>query len=383
VRRRIYWRAALGYASLALLVMSCSHEAPEEVESETPVSVRVQAAARGSIRGVIQATGVVTPAPGADLVVVAPEAARIAAIPRAVGEPVRRGDVLVRFEIPSSAADVERQEAEVRRANAAIANATAAQARARELFERGVAARRDVEEADRALADASAALAQAQASLKAARTVAARATVHATFDGVVAERRHNAGDLVEAAASDSVMRVIDPRRLEVVASIPLADAPRVHVGAPARVVGAPSEGSEGTLKVLSRPVAVEQGTATVPVRLAFSAVPSLAAGTPVQVAIAAEQHTDAILVPPAAIVREGEETYVFVAGEGKAHRRAVTIGLRDDDRVEIVSGVNANDQVIVDGNAGLPDEAAITIAKNAADTKDAAPGKPAGAKEAK
>ena len=42
--------------------------------------------------------------------------------------------------------------------------------------------------------------------------------------------------------------------------------------------------------MLSRPVAVEQGTATVPVRLAFSAVPSLAAGTPVQVAIAAEQQ---------------------------------------------------------------------------------------------
>jgi RND family efflux transporter MFP subunit len=383
VTRPVRSRSAFACACLSLAVMSCSHEAPEEVESETPVSVRVQAASRGSIRGLIRATGVVTPAPGADLVVVAPEAARIAAIPRAVGERVRRGDVLVRFEIPSSAADVERQEAEVRRADAAIANATAAQARARELFARGVAARRDVEEADRALADASAALAQAQASLKAARIVAARATVHATFDGIVAERRHNAGDLVEATASDSVMRVIDPGRLEVVASIPLADAPRIHVGAPARVVGAPSQGSEGTLKVVSRPVAVEQGTATVPVRLAFSAVPSVSAGTPVQVAIAAEEHADAVLVPPAAIVREGEETYVFVAGDGKAHRRAVTIGLRDEERVEIVSGVNANDQVIVDGNAGLPDEAAITIVNDAADTKDAAAGRPAGAKEAK
>ena len=55
--RRICGRAALRCASLALLVMSCSHEAPEEVESQTPVSVRVQAASRGSIRGVIRATG--------------------------------------------------------------------------------------------------------------------------------------------------------------------------------------------------------------------------------------------------------------------------------------------------------------------------------------
>ena len=59
------------------------------------MSVRVKPATRGSIRGLIHATGVVTPAPGADLVVVAPDTARIAAIPKAVGERVRRGDVLV------------------------------------------------------------------------------------------------------------------------------------------------------------------------------------------------------------------------------------------------------------------------------------------------
>jgi multidrug efflux pump subunit AcrA (membrane-fusion protein) len=150
------------------------------------VAVSVKPATRGSIRGLIRAAGVVTPAPGADLVVVAPETARITAIPKGVGERVHRGDVLVRFEIPAAAADVERQEAELRRARAALTTASAAQARARELFERGVAARREVEDADRTVADASAAIAQAQASLDAARTFAARAIVHATFDGVVA-----------------------------------------------------------------------------------------------------------------------------------------------------------------------------------------------------
>ena len=41
-----------------------------------------------------------------------------------------------------------------------------------------------------------------------------RATVRATFDGVVAKRMHNPGDLVEATSGDPVLRIIDPRRLE-------------------------------------------------------------------------------------------------------------------------------------------------------------------------
>ncbi len=96
-----------------------------------------------------------------------------------------------------------------------------------DLFDRGVAARKEVEDADRAVADAQAALAQAEAARAAANLVAARSVVRATFDGVVAKRYHNPGDLVEPVSADPVLRVIDPRRLEVVASVPLADS-RAH-----------------------------------------------------------------------------------------------------------------------------------------------------------
>ena len=293
------------------MLTACSKDTAEEVESETVVSVKTAAATLGDIRAVVHATGVVSPAPGAELVVVAPEAARIAEIPHAAGDRVRRGDLLVRFEIPTSAAEVQRQRAEVGRAQAALENAKAAQARATALFERGVAARREVEDSNRAVADAEAALAQARASLAASEALANRAIVRATFDGVIARRLHNPGDLVEPTASDPVLRVIDPRRLEVVASVPLADAPRVEVGAPARLAGTPANASIADLKVVSGPAAVETGTAAVPVRLRFAGPADLPIGTPVQVDIDAEQHRNVVLVPAAAIVREGEETSVF------------------------------------------------------------------------
>ena len=346
----------------ALAFVACAQPAPEEVESEAVVPVRTAAAATGSIRGIVHATGLVSPAPGAELVVVAPESARIAEIPHGEGDRVRRGDVLVRFEIPNTAAEVERQEAEVRRAQAAVANATANQTRARDLFERGVAARKEVEDADRQIADAQAALEQAEASRAAANTVATRSVVRATFNGFVAKRYHNPGDLVEASVGDPVLRVIDPQRFEVVASIPLADASRVVVGAAGRLAAAPTEAPHTGLTVISSPAAVEPGTASVPVRLAFDALTRFPAGTPVQVDIEAERHADVVLVPASAIVRDGEETAVFVAKDGKAERRAVRTGLSDGERVEILSGIAAGDQVIVEGQAGLPDGATITTA---------------------
>ena len=81
-----------------------------------------------------------------------------------------------------------------------------------------------------------------------------------------------------------------------------------------------------------------------------------------QVDIEAEQHKDVVLIPAVAIVREGDD-------DGRLRRHAakrpndapLQIGLTDGTHVEIVSGVKAGEMVIVDGQAGLPDGAAITV----------------------
>ena len=80
-----------------------------------------------------------------------------------------------------------------------------------------------------------------------------------------------------------------------------------------------------------------------------------------QLDIDAEEHANVVLIPAPALVREGEETAVFVVVGDKAQRRPVEIGLSDDMHVEIVTGVKAGEMVIVDGQAGLPDGAAVTL----------------------
>jgi RND family efflux transporter MFP subunit len=346
---------------------SCGHTATEEVETDTVVPVTTAPAQSGDIRAVIHATGDVNPAPGAELVVVAPEPARIAEITKGEGERVRRGDVLVRFEIPTLNAEATSRGAEMTAAEARLRVGRDNLARMQDLLTRGVAARKEVEDAEKEVADAQAAVTQAQAARGSAQTLAGRQTVRATFDGVIGKRFHNAGDQVEASATDPVLRVIDPTRLQVDASVAIPDLSRIVVGATGRLIMSGDAPALG-LKVVARPSVVESGTAAAPVRLRFLTPHNLAVGTPVQVEIDAEEHTNVVLVPVEAIVREGEETAVFIAAGGKAQRRPVELGIVDAEHAEIKQGVKPGEQVIVHGQAGLPDGAAITPEKAAADT---------------
>ena len=348
---------------LVLCVTACRQQEPPA--SATPEEIVVPVAARraevGSVRDVLRVSGLLTPAPGAEFIALAPEPARIVEITKGEGDAVTAGEVLVRLDIPSANSNAARQRAETARARADLENAKASQARTRDFAERGLIARRELEDADRALADTQAALTRAEAAEAAADAAAARTMIRAPFAGIVAKRLRNPGDVVSGAATDPILRVVDPRRLEVLASVPVKDLSRVLPGATARLAGVGDVGAV-RLTVVSR---VGAGAAapggTVAVRLTPTEPTPLAVDTPVQVDIDLEEHVNAVLVAPEALVREGGKAAVFVAVGDRAERREVTTGVIDDRRVEITSGVRAGELVITRGHTGLEDGAPISV----------------------
>ena len=189
--------------AVAALTCACSKPAVEEVETKAAAPVTTLTLAPQTLEGVVTATGVVNAAPGADWTITAPEHARIAEMPKAEGDRVAPGDLLVRFDIPSLRTDVATRRGEVASAEAHVQNAQASVTRLTTLVEHGVAAQKELEDAQRDLAEAKAAVAQAQAALQNAVSIESRAVVRATFPGVVARRAHNPGDMVDAAASTS------------------------------------------------------------------------------------------------------------------------------------------------------------------------------------
>jgi RND family efflux transporter MFP subunit len=346
--------------ALAAVVSCACHRAPsEQADTEARVPVTVAAPRVGALTAHLRATGTVEPAPGADWTVTAPQQASIAALPFAAGDAVRKGAVLARFDAPLLRADLATRASELAQARARLENARQAHDRLSQLLDKGIAARREVEDAQKELLDAQAGLAQATETRSAAADLAGRATAVAPFDGLIAQRWHNAGDLVDA--NEHVVRLVDPKRLEVAAGVLLADASRVTVGHAATVTVPGGDAAGLPAVVVGAPGAADPATGTALVRLRLST--ALPVGSPVQVDIEAESVAGALIVPASAVVHDDQEkAVVYVVGpDGKAHRRPVEVGLEGGDDVQVLSGVAATDKVVVTGQDELPDGAAVTV----------------------
>jgi RND family efflux transporter MFP subunit len=353
------------FAGALVLVAAagCSHKAVEEVSTTAAATVTTLTLAPQTVENVVTATGTVAAAPGADWTITAPEPARIVELPKAEGDSVKSGDLLVRFEIPSLATDVATRSAEVQQAQARVANAQASVDRLTTLVQHGVAAQKELEDARRDLAEARAAVAQAEAASHSASVLASRTVVRARFPGVVVKRAHNPGDMVEAAAADVILRVVDLNRLQALAAVAIPDVTKVRVGNTARILVPGTENAE-TGKVLSRPAAVDPGGVAADVRISFDKQTRLPVGTPIRVEIVADSHPNALAVPASAVIHEESDAFVMVAGsDNKAHKRKITVGIATPKLVEITGGVKAGEAVIVQGQQGLPDGAAISVAQ--------------------
>jgi len=344
-----------------VVLTGCHDKSVERIETTAAVPVTVETAKVDVLVARISASGLVTAAPGAELTVIAPEAARIVQMPYAEGDAVKAGDLLVRFDVPTLAADLAARRAAVAQATARVEAARANFARLSSLLAQGVAAPREVEDAKRQQAEAEAERAQADGALEAAASLAERSVVRATFSGVVSKRFHNPGDFVEPSAADPVLGVIDVTRLQVTASVPVADLRRVTVGHAAEI-RSPGQDEGDAARVLTKAVRVDPASATGDVRLAFARPTSLTAGTRVDVEIVGEERKNVIVIPAAAIVSEEGEVFVMVAGpDNKAHKYPVAIGLSSRTLVEITSGLKAGDRVIVRGQDGLPEGATVAV----------------------
>lgn len=346
--------------AIALAIPGCRRTAQQETDEEPPIPVLAEPVRIGTIRASVSATGIVTTLPGATFSIIASQPARIAEITKNVGDAVKSGEVLVRFEFPTLRAQTSVSEAAVKSADLRVKQAQLTQERVRMLVSKGAASRNELDQADRELADAEAELAVAKAALGTVQAQGGNTIIRAPFDGTVTERLHNPGDSVRADESDPILRLIDPKQVQVTVTLPVADTARFVVGATARAV---AEGGAQTelLRVATRP-APEAGAKTVDVTLAFETPTELKPGTQVAVEVDAEQRTNVPLVPAIAVLKDDPSQPVVVVAAGSvAQRRPVVIGLVDGENIEIVSGLKPGELIITQGHSALQDGSPISV----------------------
>jgi multidrug efflux system membrane fusion protein len=95
----------------------------------------------------------------------------------------------------------------------------------------------------------------------------------------------------------------------------------------------------------------------------------------------AEAVPDAIVVPATALLTgaDGATTVMTIAADQHAHQQAVKVGIKQDDKIQIVEGLKEGQQIVTEGAYGLPDNAKVAVETAAEGDKDA--DKPTAGKE--
>jgi multidrug efflux pump subunit AcrA (membrane-fusion protein) len=220
----------------------------------------------------------------------------------------------------------------------------------------------DIAKADVGVAEANLAFAAAQVDLAAAtveriKTLLAYAQIVAPFDGVVARRLVNRGDLVQAATSTRTTPLFTVQRIDTIrvfCDVPENDVPRLRLGDPAivRPYGFEGKPFAGTVSRFSLRLDPETRNMRTEIDLP-NPEERLYPGMYAQVSLEMNRHPDALTIPAAAVGSDSSGNFVYTITGDHIARLGIKIGLTDKGRTEVTDGLS-NDTPVVMTFRGAP-----------------------------
>jgi HlyD family secretion protein len=411
--RKIYIAAAP-----LLLLASCSK--PEQQQTEAPAPVQVTAVSQATIQRIVDGDGALFPINQASLIPKVTAPVQKFYVNR--GDHVKPGQLLAVLEngdLVAAAAEsrgaVEQAESNLRttegatvpeavvKAQTDVESARSTRDNAKkvvdsreQLFKEGALAQRLVDESRVAYSQAEAQLQAAQEHLRTLQSVSkqeqikgaaaqvqsakahldsqetqvAYSRVTSPISGIIADRPLNVGEM--ANSGSPLFSIVDISRVIARVDVPQADASAVKIGQTATLTH-PDIKDEVQGKVIVVSPATDPSTTTVQVWIEVNNPDErLKPGTAMHAAIATEVYKAATVVPASAILpgEEGGTAVLTVSPDNIAHKRAVTLGVRQGNQVQVLSGVNPGESVVIAGGLGLDDKAKVKIVTTQVEESD-------------
>lgn len=204
-------------------------------------------------------------------------------------------------------------------------------------------------------------LAAAKGKYQGAAAQLSYSEIRSPISGVVTDRPLYPGEM--ATAGTPLLTVMDLSHVIAKAHIPQAEAALLKVGDKA---GVSAPGLEdpipGKVSVVSP--ALDPNSTTVEVWVdARNPHQALKPGTSVSISMLAQTIPDALTVPAAAVLTEpdGTTSVMVVGDDGRAHQRDVKTGVRQENQIQILSGLKAGERVVTAGAYGLPDNTRVQL----------------------
>ncbi len=277
-----------------------------------------------------------------------------------VGTEVKEGDTVAKLEDFTFKIREMEAQSRVDREQASVEFLKTELQRLERLSEQNLSAKRQLDQtrADLAIAKSDHQIAQAQ--LGYAQISMHVTHIRAPFNGVVTERLRNIGERLNT--SDEVLRLVDPRSLEVVARAPLSTANFIARG---DILHVSNEYRSGAIPIRTIVPFGNPQSHMFEVRL--DADPDVwTVGESVRLSMPTAGAKEVLAVPRDALVLRRDGVAVFkIAEESKVAKVNVSVGLGAGTHIEVFGELKTGDQVVVRGAEGLSDGMAVNIVSSA------------------
>jgi RND family efflux transporter MFP subunit len=183
--------------------------------------------------------------------------------------------------------------------------------------------------------------------------------IRSPIDGVVADRTVSPGDI--APAGTPLVIVMDTSKVVVRLHIPQQQAELLQLGQVA-TLRIPGLDKDVPAKVTVLSPALDPSSTTEEVWVeADNAQGELKPGTTADVSILAKTVADALVIPASSILtgEDGQTSVMVVQTDSRAYSKNVKTGIQQGAMIQIVSGLQPGQQVIVSGQYGLPDKTKV------------------------
>jgi RND family efflux transporter MFP subunit len=354
-------------ALMFLSAVGCSHPSPQ-ADADPVVEVTLTHVERADISDTLTLSGTVIAPPNRDIRVSFLVAGRVAELTVAEGDRVQAGQVLARVDARPYQDQLTQAQAAEAQARASLENAALSFQRNQDLLQRGIAARKDVEDARTQESVAQGALKQAEAAVALAERQVARTDVKSPLSGFVVKRFINAGEQVDGTAAQPVVEVANLDTVELLVNVPAPYLSKLRADEPLtlRLDSFPDKAFAG--RVVAIPVAVDPSSGSGAVRIALANPGSvLRLGMFLKTDLALEIHRQALTIPAQALYYdEQNHPVVYRVDAQNATATPVKVGVATPEKVEILEGVRSGDAIILTGGYGLGDKVRVEVKGGAA-----------------
>lgn len=275
---------------------------------------------------------------------------RLVKLTRAEGEAVQQGEVLAQIFDGAARAKVQQAQAAAATQREQLAQARRTYERVQKLNSTGLNSTEEVEQARLSVEQGEKVLHQLDAAIGEAETLLQDYVLRAPFSGYVLKRPVDNGQKV--GTETVIYELATADQLDVEAEVDEQYLSELQLGMPATVapLGNQRQKYETKICYIAKEVNTQTGAAIV--RFCFNgAPPALSIGLSLDVNILIERHDNALVVPRVAVAGIGSAPHVFVVKNNRLERRPVQVIDWQSERIVVLSGLTAQEQVVLNTKA--------------------------------